>query len=73
MDNLERVVLKVLPKSQRILNMALSKSLREDGNDFKALIDYIKQLESIIHLLLEDYNDLPKRPDPDKPKRTGSV
>ena len=73
MDSLERVILEVLPKSQRILNMALSKSLREDGNDFKALIEYIRLLETIIHLLLEDYNDLPNRPDPDKPKRTGSV
>jgi len=51
-DHLEDLVLNVLPKSQRILNMALKKS--EKDSDLPGMIEYIRQLERIIHILLAE-------------------
>ena len=55
MDGLERGITEVLPKSQRILNMALSNSTVDDA--LQSRINYIRQLESIISILLEDIGE----------------
>ena len=56
-DHLEDAILNELPKSQRILNMAYKSSLQvtnDNDSDLRGVIDYIKQLERIIHILLTE-------------------
>ena len=55
MDGLEGVIGEYLTKSQRILNMALSSSTVDDA--LQSRINYIRQLESIISILLEDIGE----------------